>query len=58
MLFDRTIQENISYGVEDQVTHDDIVQAAKLANIHQFVLTLPAVKYIGFGILYYFGIIF
>ena len=39
-LFDGTIGENIAYGKPD-ATLDEIVAAAKEANIHDFVMTLP-----------------
>lgn len=39
-LFDTTIAENISYGLKD-VSKYEIVRAAKLANIHDFICTLP-----------------
>lgn len=41
-LFDRTIAENIAYGDNTRdVQRADIIEAAKQANIHQFVSTLP-----------------
>lgn len=39
-LFTGTIWDNIAYGNFD-ATSDQIVQAAKLANIHDFVMELP-----------------
>lgn len=39
-LFDGTIGENIAYGRPD-ASFDEIVEAAKAANIHDFVTTLP-----------------
>ena len=39
-LFDGTIRENIAYGKPD-ATFDEIVEAAKKANIHDFIMTLP-----------------
>ena len=45
VLFDRTIKENISYGVNFRTTSDDeIINAAKIANIHDFIITLPLVS--------------
>ena len=38
-LFDGTIGENIAYGTPD-ATEEDIISAAKKANIHDFVMTL------------------
>ncbi len=45
ILFDCSIRENIVYGIQDGVLipHDQIVRACQLANIHQFVLSLPMV---------------
>ncbi|XP_066999667.2 multidrug resistance protein homolog 49 [Anabrus simplex] len=42
VLFDRTIAENIAYGDNSrQVSVDEIIAAAKKANIHSFVTALP-----------------
>ena len=40
VLFDATIAENIRFGKLD-ATHDEIVQAAKSANAHNFISELP-----------------
>jgi ABC-type transport system involved in Fe-S cluster assembly fused permease/ATPase subunit len=40
ILFNRTIAENIRLGMEN-VTDDDIVEAAKQANAHDFITLLP-----------------
>ncbi|XP_037914753.1 ATP-dependent translocase ABCB1 isoform X2 [Hermetia illucens] len=41
-LFDRTIAENIAYGDNSRhVTEEEVIQAAKKANIHNFISTLP-----------------
>lgn len=39
-LFSSTIRENIAYGSPD-ATDDDIFRAAKMARIHDFIMTLP-----------------
>ncbi|MBE3560783.1 MAG: ABC transporter ATP-binding protein [Ktedonobacteraceae bacterium] len=39
-LFNATIRENIAYGVEN-VTEEQIIAAAKMARIHDFIMTLP-----------------
>jgi ATP-binding cassette subfamily B protein len=39
-LFDGTIRENIAYGKPD-ATHDEIVEAARNANAHEFITELP-----------------
>ncbi|XP_061324374.1 ATP-dependent translocase ABCB1-like isoform X2 [Pezoporus flaviventris] len=42
ILFDCTIGENIAYGDNSrQVSHEEIVNAAKEANIHSFIDSLP-----------------
>ena len=33
--------ENIAWGADGPVTHEDVVAAAKMANIHDFIETLP-----------------
>ncbi|MBF7683157.1 lipid A export permease/ATP-binding protein MsbA [Acinetobacter sp. B5B] len=40
-LFDRTIKENIAYGQLDDINDEDVVLAAKMAYIHDFIMTLP-----------------
>lgn len=40
VLFGVSIKDNIAYG-KDAVTQDEIVQAAKAANIHDFICSLP-----------------
>ncbi|ULT80912.1 hypothetical protein L3Y34_011051 [Caenorhabditis briggsae] len=39
-LFNLSIRENITYGLEN-VSQEQIEEAAKLANIHNFVISLP-----------------
>ena len=39
-LFDSTIYDNIAYGKPD-ATEDEVINAAKLANLHEFVTALP-----------------
>ncbi len=39
-LFHRTIAENIGYARQN-ITHDEIVKAAKMANIHDLITSLP-----------------
>lgn len=39
-LFGASVKENIAYGKPD-ATFDEIVKAAKKANIHDFIMTLP-----------------
>ena len=47
VLFDTTIAENIRYGANfREVSDEEIVEASKAANIHNFVDSLPGVSYI------------
>ena len=39
-LFTGTIKENIKYG-NDKATDDEVIEAAKLANAHEFISMLP-----------------
>nr|QUF59435.1 ATP-binding cassette transporter Abcb1-2 [Brachionus angularis] len=42
ILFDRSIAENIAYGDNSRkVSMDEIIEAAKKANIHEFIINLP-----------------
>jgi ATP-binding cassette subfamily B protein len=40
-LFSRTIRENITYGVDRQVTQEEVEDAAKAAAVHEAILTFP-----------------
>jgi len=52
ILFDRTIRENIAYGIDnDQVSFEDIQEAAKQANIHDEIIAFPEVNIFSFEIL-------
>lgn len=47
ILFDFTIAENIAYGDNSrEVSHEEIISAAKAANIHSFIDSLPEVSYL------------
>ncbi len=39
-LFNKSIADNISYGKEN-ATMEEIIEAAKIANLHDFIITLP-----------------
>lgn len=42
ILFDKTIAENIAYGDNSRkVTESEVIAAAKSANIHDFIVSLP-----------------
>lgn len=43
ILFDLTISQNITYGLEN-ISEDEIIQAAIKANIHHFIQQLPMVN--------------
>ena len=41
-LFDRSIADNIRYGsVSQDITLDQIIEAARIANVHTWVASLP-----------------
>jgi len=39
-LFNKSIAENISYG-KDNASKEEIIEAAKIADLHDFIITLP-----------------
>ena len=41
ILFDCSIRENICYGMEIEVDQEQIENAARKANIHNFIISLP-----------------
>lgn len=41
ILFNDSIEQNIAYGVHDDLSHERVVQAARLANAHQFIMEKP-----------------
>lgn len=44
-LFNVSIAENLAYGdLSRQVPMEEIIEAAKYANIHDFIQTLPQVR--------------
>lgn len=46
VLFNRTIAENIAYGDNTRsVPMSEIIEAARVANVHHFISQLPEVKY-------------
>jgi ATP-binding cassette, subfamily B (MDR/TAP), member 1 len=50
VLFDRTIAENIAYGDNERnIPMADIIEAAKAANIHDFISKLPQGYETGLG---------
>jgi len=40
-LFSRTIRENITYGIEREVTQEEVEEAAKAAAVHDSIITFP-----------------
>ncbi len=40
-LFSRSIRDNITYGVKREVTREEIEDAAKMAAVHDVILTFP-----------------
>jgi ABC-type multidrug transport system fused ATPase/permease subunit len=47
VLFDMSIRENIAYGDNSRkdIPIDEIIQAAKQANVHDFIQCLPQVSH-------------
>jgi subfamily B ATP-binding cassette protein MsbA len=48
ILFNGTVFENIAFGLEG-VSEDDVVQAAKIANAHEFIVQLESGYYSNIG---------
>lgn len=45
VLFSVSVGENIAYGLpDDAVSKDEIIKAAKAANAHEFIISLPQVR--------------
>ena len=42
ILFNDTVNANIGYGRVDESSKNDIIQAAKIANAHNFIVKMPA----------------
>ncbi|HAG17159.1 MAG TPA: antibiotic ABC transporter ATP-binding protein [Bacteroidales bacterium] len=40
ILFNDTVFNNIALGVEDKVSHEEVVAAAKIANAHEFIMQM------------------
>ena len=40
-LFSRTIEQNITYGLEGEVPHEQVIEAAQAAAIHEVIETFP-----------------
>ncbi|VDP39632.1 unnamed protein product [Schistosoma curassoni] len=50
ILFNISLRDNIAYGDNSRiVSMDEIIEAAKLANIHDFILSLPNVSFVTTG---------
>lgn len=41
ILFNESIRDNIAYGKHGEVTEEEIIEAARLANAHNFISSLP-----------------
>lgn len=44
ILFATTIGQNIAYGSKAELTQEEIIEAAKMANAHTFIAALPDVS--------------
>lgn len=55
VLFSVSVGENIAYGLpDDVVSKDEIIKAAKAANAHEFIISLPQVrKSLSLGLAHY-----
>lgn len=43
-MFSVSVGENIAYGLPDEdVSKEDVIKAAKAANAHDFIISLPQV---------------
>jgi subfamily B ATP-binding cassette protein MsbA len=40
ILFNDTVFNNIALGIEDQVSREDVIAAAKIANAHEFIMQM------------------
>lgn len=55
VLFNRTIAENIAYGCDpNEITLNQIIEVARIANIHNFIAALPLVRDRNFIVLNFF----
>ena len=43
ILFDCSIRDNITYGLDSPIGMDEIIDVARAANIHEFIANLPMV---------------
>lgn len=41
ILFNETIRDNIAYGKQGEVTEEEIIEATKASNAHNFISSLP-----------------
>jgi ABC-type multidrug transport system fused ATPase/permease subunit len=44
VLFDCSIKDNITYGLDSSTGMDEVIAAARSANIHDFISNLPSVR--------------
>ena len=51
-LFDSSFADNIAYGVES-MRMESVENAAKMANIHDFIMTLPHVSKVAFKLCHF-----
>ena len=45
VLFACSIRDNISYSVAQEMTDEEVATVAKMANIHDFIVSLPLVRF-------------
>ena len=44
ILFDCSIKDNITYGLDTPLSMEEIITVARAANIHEFITNLPKVS--------------
>ena len=44
ILFDCSIKDNITYGLDTPLSMEEIITVARAANIHDFITNLPKVR--------------
>lgn len=52
VLFDMSIEDNIKFGAIHQPNELEVIEAAKMANAHDFIIKLPNVGFFPFIIFF------
>ena len=58
VLFDMSISDNIRYGAlfRNDITEEEVIEVAKVANIHEFIMSLPRVSLIIYIYMYMYSV--